>query len=85
MAGELWGVLEIESYGKLSDTELNAVIAEWSGQASDGWGEGFEQRPIRTEEGTCMSVLEFGQRLFHYDRRKVKGCIIAAFRCREEG
>lgn len=30
-----------------------------------------------------MSVLEFGQRLFHYDRRKVKGCIIAAFRCRE--
>lgn len=44
--GELWGVLEIESYGKLSDTELNAVIAEWSGQASDGWGEGFEQRPI---------------------------------------
>ena len=49
--GELWGVLEIESYGKLSDTELNAVIAEWSGQASDGWGEGFEQRPIRTEEG----------------------------------
>ncbi len=64
------GVLEIESYGKLSDTELNAVIAEWSGQASDGWGRGFEQRPIRTEEGTCMSFLEFGQRLFHYDRRK---------------
>ena len=55
--GELWGVLEIESYGKLSDTELNAVIAEWSGQASDGWGEGFEQRPIRTEEGDLYVCL----------------------------
>ena len=69
--GELWGVLEIESYGKLSDTELNAVIAEWSGQASDRRG------------GLVCQFLEFGQRLFHYDRRKVKGCIIAAFRCRE--
>ena len=33
--------------------------------------------------GLVCQFLEFGQRLFHYDRRKVKGCIIAAFRCRE--
>lgn len=49
--GKLWGVLEIESYGELSDAELDAVMDEWGGQASDGWGEGFEQRPIQTSEG----------------------------------
>ncbi len=27
------------------------VIYKWSGQESDGWGEGFEQRPIEIDEG----------------------------------
>lgn len=49
--GELWGVLKVSSYGELSKSELHAVMEEWSGQASDGWGEGFEQRPIETEAG----------------------------------
>ena len=71
--GELWGVLEIESYGKLSDTELNAVIAEWSGQASDGWGEGFEQRPIRTEEGDLyVSFWNSGSDYFITTEEKLK-------------
>ena len=49
--GELWGVLEVKSYGPLSQNMLKAVMDEWSGQESDGWGEGFEQRPIEIDEG----------------------------------
>lgn len=49
--GELWGVLEVKSYGPLSPNMLKAVMDEWSGQESDGWGEGFEQRPIEIDEG----------------------------------
>lgn len=54
--GELWGVLEIQSYGSLSEKELEAVKEYWQGQESDGWGEGFEQRPIQTRRESCMSA-----------------------------
>jgi hypothetical protein len=30
---------------------LEALKSEWCGQESDGWGEGAEQRPIRTSKG----------------------------------
>lgn len=54
--GELWGVLEVKSYGELQGTELDALKDFWSGQASDGWGEGFEQREIATPDGDlCVS------------------------------
>lgn len=49
--GCLYGTMTVVSRGDLIPQEMEAVIAEWSGQASDGWGEGFEQREIRTEEG----------------------------------
>ncbi len=49
--GELWGVLEVKSHGPLSPQELAGLMEEWQGQESDGWGEGFEQREIKTEEG----------------------------------
>ncbi len=49
--GELWGVLEVKSHGSLSPQELSGLMDEWQGQESDGWGEGFEQREIKTEEG----------------------------------
>lgn len=49
--GELWGVLEVRTHGKLSAGEMQELISEWSGQCSDGWGEGFEQRPINTGDG----------------------------------
>lgn len=48
--GELWGVLEVKSYGQLTEPELEALIDEWRGQESDGWGEKFEQQPIKTED-----------------------------------
>ena len=59
--GKLWGVLEVKSHGPLSPQELSGLMEEWQGQESDGWGEGFEQREIKTEEGElCVSFWHSG-------------------------
>lgn len=60
---ELWGVLEVKVHGELTDGELKKLAEEWSGQASDGWGEGFEQRPIRTEDGEMYVSCKFSCRM----------------------
>ena len=45
--GELYGVAVVKSYGELDKAETADLIGYISGQFSDGWGEGFEQREIR--------------------------------------
>lgn len=49
--GELFGVLECSIFQPLTQSEIYELKNFWDGQMSDGWGEGFEQRPIYTREG----------------------------------
>ena len=50
--GELVGSLWVDTDAPLTAEEQAVFCAYISGQYSDGWGEGFEQRDIRVEEGT---------------------------------
>jgi len=49
--GKLWGVMVAEVYGELIEAETAKLLGFAVGQLSDGWGEGFEQRPIKTNDG----------------------------------
>lgn len=47
--GELVGVLTCQITEALTDSEMDEFKRQWEGQCSDGWGEGFEQREIKTD------------------------------------
>lgn len=71
--GELWGVLEVKSHGPLSPQELSGLMEAWEGQESDGWGEGFEQREIKTEEGDIyVSFWHSGDDFFIKTEQELK-------------
>lgn len=55
--GRLWGVAECEITGKLTGEEMAALKEDVSAQASDGLGEGFEQRAIETSNGELYVSL----------------------------
>lgn len=49
--GELWGVMVAEVYSEVTVAETAALTDFAVGQMADGWGEGFEQRPIKVDGG----------------------------------
>ena len=49
--GKLYGVAECEVKEFLTKEEMSTLKSYCSGQYSDGWGEGFEQRPRATADG----------------------------------
>ena len=49
--GQLWGVAVCRVAGELGPEELRKLKDYISGQASDGCGEGFEQRELHTDGG----------------------------------
>lgn len=51
VGGRLMGVFTCRICGELDSYEYDELLQELSGQASDGWGEGFEQHEISTSEG----------------------------------
>ena len=53
---QLWGVAECQITQDLTPEEMGKLKEYISGQASDGWGEGFEQREIQLDRGGELYV-----------------------------
>ena len=48
--GNLYGMAIVKSYGELDKTETTDLVEYVTSQYADGFGEGFEQRPIKLGE-----------------------------------
>ena len=53
---QLWGVAECRVAGELTPEELTILKEYLGGQASDGWGEGFEQQAIQISNGELICI-----------------------------
>ena len=72
---ELWGVLEVKSWGELLPEEWEFIREEWAGQAADGWGEGFEQTEIDCGEGGILNVHFYTRDMVIQTEQELKGIV----------
>lgn len=70
--GEMYGCVNVRLKEEITAEEKDA-LKEWiSGQNSDGFGEGFEQRPLSIEEGDLyISFWNSGEDYFVYDSNEM--------------
>ena len=59
---KLWGVAECKVQGQLTPEEMTALADFISGQASDGWGEGFEQHDISPDDTQLLRLSAYPAR-----------------------
>ena len=69
--GELYGCIKVDLTEPLTDSEKAELIDFISAQNSDGWGEGFEQRPIDIGgDEMYVSFWHSGDDYFIYDHEE---------------
>lgn len=70
--GEMYGCVTVRLKEELTAEEKDA-LKEWiTGQNSDGFGEGFEQRPLSIEEGDLyISFWNSGEEYFVFDSNEM--------------
>ncbi|MEW6276048.1 MAG: hypothetical protein AB1556_13190 [Bacillota bacterium] len=69
------GVMVAEVYGELTEAETAKLLEFAVRQMSDGWGEGFEQRPIKTEDGDIYVSFWNSDHFFIKPEQELKqGC-----------
>ena len=68
--GQLWGVADCQLLESLEGDELNRLTTYLAGQASDGWGEGFEQQEIQTSDGVLY--VHFAEERFDFEVEQVQ-------------
>lgn len=70
--GELYGKIDCYLKEALSEEETEKLRQAITGQNSDGFGEGFEQRPIKTEDGELyVSFWHPGSDYFLYTKSEM--------------
>jgi hypothetical protein len=70
--GELWSVMVVEVYGELTESEMSILADYFTGQYSDGWGEGFEQRGIKIHCGEIYVSFWDSKNFFIKPERELK-------------
>ena len=69
--GCLYGKVNVTISEELTEEEIEAVREYICGQNSDGLGEGFEQQPIRIDDGEIyVSFWEYGDHYWIYDENE---------------
>jgi len=70
--GELWGVMTAGLKEALSGEETTELLNFVVGQNADGYGEGFEQRPIKTPDGEIYVSLWNSDKYFLKSEQELK-------------